>query len=87
MFDACFLIDVHYLLREVLLGSDFYNKSSKDPAYANLIMPALERSNDNASSEDLTESINPLSSHMSSQLINSEAILSSNNSKKSLNAK
>lgn len=80
--DVWALISIRYGLRVVGLRSEFYKMASKDPVYAKMVMPTLEGRNDMAASEDLTEPLDTLSSHMTTQLMKAVATLSASNATK-----
>ena len=53
--------------------------ASKDPVYANMVLPSLEGRNNMAVSEDLVETLETLASQMSTQLMKAVATLSASN--------
>ena len=71
-----------YGLRVVGLRAEFYKMSAKDPTYAKLVMPTLERRNEIAAADDLQESMNKLETHLSTQLMKAVATLSASNATK-----
>jgi len=56
--------------------------AARDPAHAKMIMPTLERRNEIAPADDLTETLDKLDGHMTTQLMKAVAALSASNTTK-----
>lgn len=81
-FDVWAIIAVRYGLRVMGLRSEFYELSARDPTYAKMVMSSLEQRNDVAAADDLTEAMEKLDSHMTTQLMKAVATLSASNATK-----
>lgn len=82
VFDVWACIAIRYGLRVVGLRTQFYRLAAKDPTYAKMIMPTLEQRNEVAPADDLTETMDKLDSHMTTQLMKAVATLSASNTTK-----
>lgn len=78
-YDCWAIIAVRYGLRVFGLSEKICKKAAVDPVHAKLIMPALEQKNDTPAADDLTEALDKLESHMSTQLMKAVATLSASN--------
>ena len=56
--------------------------AARDPTYAKMILPTLQQRNDVAAADDLTEAMEKLDSHMTTQLMKAVATLSASNATK-----
>ena len=69
-------------LQVVRLRAEFYKMAAKDAAYANLVMPTVERRNEVSAAGDLQESMTKLKTHLLTQLMKAVATMSSSNATK-----
>jgi len=82
LYDVWSIIAIRYALRVTGLRCEFYKMVSKDPTYAKLIMPSLEKRNDVPAADDLVGPLEKLDTHMSTQLMKAVATLSASNATK-----
>ena len=82
MFDAWAYVSVRYSLRVLGLRAKFYRMASKDPMYAKLVLPTLERRGETAMADDLDDPLATLDSHLSSQMFKAVATLKASNATK-----
>ena len=75
-YDVWAALAIRYGLRVVCLRSEFYKTAARDPKYAKMILPTLQQRNEVAAADDLTEAMDKLDSHMSTQLMKAVATLS-----------
>lgn len=72
-------IAVRYALRVVGMRSEFYKMAAKDPAYARMVMPTLQKRNEVSAAGDLTGALDQLDSHNMAQLMKAVATLNASN--------
>ena len=82
MFDAWAFVAVRYSLRVLGLRAEFYRMAAKDPMYAKLVLPSLERRGETAMADDLDDPLAKLESHLSSQMFKAVATLKASNATK-----
>ena len=56
--------------------------AARDPTYARMILPTLQQRNEVAAADDLTEAMDKLDSHMTTQLMKAVATLNASNATK-----
>ena len=81
-YDVWAALVIRYGLRVVGLRSEFYKMAARDPTYAKMILPTLQQRNEVAAADDLTEAMDKLDSHMTTQLMKAVATLSGSNATK-----
>lgn len=81
-FDAWAFVAVRYSLRVLGLRAEFYRMAGKDPMYAKLVLPSLERRGETAMADDLDNPLAILESHLSSQMFKAVATLKASNATK-----
>ena len=81
-YDVWAALAIRYGLRFVGLRSEFYKTAARDPTYAKMILPTLQRRNEVAAADDLTESMDNLDSHMTTHLMKAVATLGASNATK-----
>lgn len=75
-------VSIRYGLRVVRFRSEFYKMAAKDPVHAELVILSRQQRNEVAASDNLTEPLEKLDSHMSTQLMKAAATLDASNAKK-----
>ena len=81
-YDVWVALAIGYGLRVVSLWSEFYTMAARDPTYAKMILRTLQQRNEVAAADDLTEAMDKLDSHMTTQLMKAVATLSGSNATK-----
>lgn len=81
-YDAWAYVAVRYSLRVLGLRAEFYRMAAKDPMYAKLVLPSLERRGETAMADDLDDSLATLESHLSTQMFKAVATLKASNETK-----
>lgn len=81
-FDAWAYIAVRYNLRVLGLRAEFYRMAAKDPMYAKLVLPSLERRGETAMADDLDDPLATLESHLSTQMFKAVSTLKVSNETK-----
>lgn len=80
-FDVWALISMRYVMRVLGPQKEFYNIASKDPMYAKIVLPSLERRGDVIESDELDTPMSKLESHMTTQLMKAVDTLRASNAK------
>ena len=76
------MIATRFGLRVVGLRYEFYFLSARDPGYAKMIMPTLERRNEIAAAYDVTDTPEILDSHLTTKFMKALATINASNGPK-----
>lgn len=81
-YDEWSYIAVEYALRVFGLRSEFYRLADRDPAYAKMILPVLEKRGELPTADDLDKTLRDLDAHMNNQPMKAAATLTASNETK-----
>jgi hypothetical protein len=79
LMDMWVAIAIRYGLRVVGLRTELFRMSSRDPAHARIVLPALENHGTVAATDDIADTMNKLDTHFATQLMKAAASLSADN--------
>lgn len=82
LYDVWALISVRFTFLVLGWRTEFYKISAEYPTYAKMVLPSLEHRGDLVASNDLTEPLETLQSHMTTQLMKVVATINSSNTTK-----